>query len=58
MNLYTTREAIRTEMAKATPDQARLSQLIEQRDALVAAEKAETITGAEFEARMLQAVHG
>lgn len=58
MNLYQTREAIRQEMAKATPDEARISQLIQQRDALAAAEQHETPTGSEWEAQMLQAVHG
>lgn len=58
MNLYQTREAIRQEMAKPQPDEARITQLIQQRDALVAAEQpAQPLTGSEWDAQMLQATH-
>lgn len=58
MNLYQTREAIRQEMAKPQPDEARITQLIQQRDALVAAEQpAKPLTGSEWDAQMLQATH-
>lgn len=58
MNLYETREAIRIEMAKPNPDDARLTALILHRDALRAAEPARPpMEGAEWEARMLDALH-
>lgn len=58
MNLYQTREAIRQEMSEPNPDQARITQLIQQREALLAAEQpAKPLTGSEWDAQMLQATH-
>lgn len=50
MNLYQIREAIRTET-----DEARITELIIERDKLVAAEKREPLSPGEWHANMLDA---
>lgn len=58
MNLYQTREAIRQEMSEPNPDQERITQLIRQREALLAAEQpVKPLTGSEWNAQMLEATH-
>lgn len=59
MSLYQIREAIRQEMDKSNPDQARITELIHQRDALVAAENAaQPSSQADWYEGMLEATHG
>lgn len=55
MNLYQIREAIRTET-----DEAKVSELIAQRDRMVAEESAnrQPVSSSEWNARMLDATHG
>lgn len=59
MNLYQIRQQINTELAQPQPDEARISELIAERDRLAAAENANRsdIDAADFDARMLDALH-
>lgn len=59
MNLHQIREEIRIEMSKAQPSEDRITELVQQRDALLAAEKpAKPLSGSEWNAHMLNATHG
>ena len=56
MNIYQIREAIRNEMAQATPNEALITELILERDRLNAAATIET-SQTSFHARMLDAMY-
>lgn len=59
MNLYQIRQQINTELAQPQPDEARISELIAERDRLTAAENENRrgVDVADFDARMLDALH-